>query len=72
VSTRTSIRRDKLLERLIDIGIYDRGDHLDLNKNLPEQRSFRYVAVLMNMLWDQVHDMESEVCFHSGTALLLY
>jgi hypothetical protein len=66
------IKRDKLLERLIDIGVYDRGDRLDLNNDPAEKRSFRYAAVLMNMLWDQVHDLESEVCFRSGTALLLY
>jgi hypothetical protein len=65
------VRRDKVLERLIDIGIYDHGEHLDLS-NKPLERSFQYVAVLTNMLWDRVHDMESKVCFRSGTALLLY
>jgi hypothetical protein len=57
------IRRDKVLERLIDIGIYDRGEHLDLNNNSSEERSFRYTAALMNMLWDRVHDLESKVAF---------
>jgi hypothetical protein len=57
------IRRDKVLERLIDIGIYDRGEHLDLNNNSSEERSFRYTAALMNMLWDWVHDMESKIAF---------
>jgi hypothetical protein len=66
------VRRDKVLERLIDIGIYDRGEHLDLNNNPSEERSFRYAAVLTNMLWDRVHDLESKVCFRSGTVLLLY
>jgi hypothetical protein len=66
------VRRDRLLERLIDIGIYDHSEHLDLNNNLLEERSFQYVVVLMSMLWDWVHDLESEVCFCSGTVLLLY
>jgi hypothetical protein len=39
------VRRDKLLERLIDIGIYDHGDCLDLNNDLAEQRSFQYTAM---------------------------
>jgi hypothetical protein len=66
------VKRDKLLEWLIDIGVYDCGDCLDLNDDPVEKRSFRYAVVLMNMLWDRVHDLESEVCFHSGTVLLLY
>jgi hypothetical protein len=66
------VRRDKVLERLIDIGIYDHGECPDLNNHLSEERSFRYAVVLTNMLWDRVHDLESKVCFHSGTALLLY
>jgi hypothetical protein len=66
------IRRDRVLERLIDIGIYDCSEHTDLNNNLLEERSFQYAAVLMSVLWDWVHDLESEVCFHSGTVLLLY
>jgi hypothetical protein len=66
------VRRDKVLERLINIGIYDRGEHLDLNNDSSEERSLRYAAILMNMLWDWVHDLESEVCFRSGTVLLLY
>jgi hypothetical protein len=68
----TDVRRDRLLERLIDIGIYDCGECLNLNNNPSEERSFQYVVVLMSMLWDQVHDLESEVCFCSGTVLLLY
>jgi hypothetical protein len=54
------VKRDKLLEQLIDIGVYDRGDHLDLNDDPVEKRSFQYAAVLTNMLWDRVHDMESQ------------
>jgi hypothetical protein len=46
------VRRDKLLERLIDIGVYDRSDRLDLNDDPAEKRSFQYAAVLTNMLWD--------------------
>jgi hypothetical protein len=57
------VRRDKLLEWLINIGVYDRGDRLDLNDDPAEKRSFRYAAVLTNMLWDRVHDLESEVAF---------
>jgi hypothetical protein len=57
------VRRDKLLERLIDIGVYDHGDRTDLNDDPAEKRSFRYAAVLTNMLWDRVHDLESEVAF---------
>jgi hypothetical protein len=57
------VRRDKVLERLIDIGVYDRGERLDLNNNPSEERSFRYAAVLTNLLWDRVHDLESEVAF---------
>jgi hypothetical protein len=57
------VRRDKLLERLIDIGVYDCGDCLDLNDDPAEKRSFRYAAVLTNMLWDRVHDLESKVAF---------
>jgi hypothetical protein len=70
------VQRDKLLERLIDIGVYDHSDHLDLNDDPAEKRSFRYAAVLTNMLWDQVHDLESEVafalilCFHITEQLL--
>jgi hypothetical protein len=51
------------LERLINIGIYDRGECLDLNNNPSEERNFQYVVVLMSMLWDRVHDLESEVAF---------
>jgi hypothetical protein len=70
------VRRDKVLERLIDIGVYDRGERLDLNNNPSEERSFRYAAVLTNLLWDRVHDLESEVafalvpCFHVTKQLL--
>jgi hypothetical protein len=70
------IRGDRVLERLIDIGVYDRGECLDLNNNPSEERSFWYAAVLMNMLWDWVHDLESEVaftlvlCCHSTEELL--
>jgi hypothetical protein len=46
------VRRDKLLEKLIDIGVYDRGEWLDLNDDLAEKRSFHYAAILTNMLWD--------------------
>jgi hypothetical protein len=68
------VRRDKVLERMIDIGVYDRGERLDLNNNPSEERSFRYAAVLTNLLWDRVHDLESEVafalilCFHKTEA----
>jgi hypothetical protein len=31
------VRRDKLLERLIDIGVYDRSDRLDLNDDPAEK-----------------------------------
>jgi hypothetical protein len=70
------IRRDKLLERLINIGVYDHRERLDLNDDLAEKRSFQYVAVLTNILWDQVHDLESKVafalvlCCHSTEQLL--
>jgi hypothetical protein len=57
------VQRDKLLERLIDIGVYDHSNCLDLNDDPAEKRSFRYVVVLTNMLWDRVHDLESEVAF---------
>jgi hypothetical protein len=57
------IRRDKLLERLIDIGVYDHRERLDLNDDPAEKRSFWYAVVLTNMLWDWVHDLESEVAF---------
>jgi hypothetical protein len=57
------VRRDKLLERLIDIGVYDHSDRTDLNDDPVEKRSFRYAAVLTNMLWDRVHDLETEVAF---------
>jgi hypothetical protein len=69
------VRRDKVLERLIDIGVYDRGERLDLNNNPSEERSFRYAAVLTNLLWDRVHDLESEVafalvlCFHKAKVI---
>jgi hypothetical protein len=69
------VRRDKVLERMIDIGVYDRGERLDLNNNPSEERSFRYAAVLTNLLWDRVHDLESEVafalvlCFHKAKAI---
>jgi hypothetical protein len=56
-----------LLERLIDIRVYDRGEHLDLNDDPAEKRSFQYVVVLTNMLWDQVHDLESEVHHQPGS-----
>jgi hypothetical protein len=52
-----------LLERLIDIGVYDRSNCLDLNDDPTEKRSFQYAAVLTNMLWDRVHDLETEVAF---------
>jgi hypothetical protein len=57
------VQRDKLLERLIDIGVYNHGNRLDLNDDPAEKRSFRYAAVLTNMLWDWVHDLESKVAF---------
>jgi hypothetical protein len=67
----TTVRRDYILERLIDIGVSDHGTHTDLN-NDPVKNSFQYAAVLTSALWDQVHNLESKVCFHSGTVMLLY
>jgi hypothetical protein len=34
------VKRDKLLERLIYIGVYDCGECLDLNNDPVEKRSF--------------------------------
>ena len=49
-------RHDPSLEKLIDIGLYDRWG--DMVRSTPEERAMRYLAVCTSMLADQVKDLE--------------
>ena len=49
-------KHDPSLEKLIDIGLYDRWG--DMIRSTPEERAMRYSAVCMLMLADQVEDLE--------------
>jgi hypothetical protein len=49
-----TIRRDYILERLINIGAYDRSTFTDLDDDLAERNSFQYAAVLTSALSSRV------------------
>ena len=49
-------RHDPSLEKLLDIGLYDRWG--EMPRSTPEERAMRYSAVCTSMLADQVKDLE--------------
>ena len=49
-------RHDPSLEKLLDIGLYDRWG--EMPRSTPEERAMRYLAVCTSMLADRVKDLE--------------
>ena len=49
-------RHDPSLEKLLDIGLYDRWG--EMPRTTPEERAMRYSAVCTSMLADRVEDLE--------------
>ena len=49
-------RHDLSLEKLLDIGLYDRWG--EMPRSTPEERAMRYSVVCTSMLADQVEDLE--------------
>ena len=49
-------RHDLSLEKLLDIGLYDRWG--EMPRSTPEERAMRYSAVCTSMLADRVEDLE--------------
>ena len=50
------VRHDPSLEKLLDIGLYDRWG--EMHRSTPEERAMRYLAVCTSMLADRVEDLE--------------
>ena len=49
-------RYDSSLQKLIDLGLYDRWG--EMPRSTPEERAMRYLAVCMSMLVDRVEGLE--------------